>query len=583
MNDRQLIEALIKKTLLSEELGQKLILESGQTGKSVEDILYTRHLLDEVSVAETKSGILGIPYKKIKPDEVTEDLIKIIPLETATTYDFVPLSKDDKMLVAGMVHPTDVRAQEALRFIAKQNKLSLGVYIITPADFELVIRKYSPYKSEVQQAIKSLNIKPGSGLSFDQKIVSVDEGGSISDEAPIIKIVASTLRSAIEEGASDIHIEPQRTRVRVRFRIDGALQEVTSFPLEIHQPIISRVKILSNLKIDETRVPQDGRFRTVVFGRDIDFRVSTFPTPVGEKVAIRVLDPTVGLKGIGNLGLTGRAADLVMAAVKRPYGMILVTGPTGSGKTTTLYALLNQLNKEDVNVLSLEDPVEYFVEGLNQSQVHPEIGYDFVSGLRQIVRQDPDVIMVGEIRDTDTAKLAVQAALTGQIVLSTLHTNNAVGVIPRLVDMGVEPFLLPSTLNMMLSQRLVRRLCDSCKKAEAASPDIAKIIKDEIAGINPEDRAGMKYKEPYQIYHAPGCPVCKNKGAIGRIALFEVFSMTRELETIINSSPVEGKIRDEAKRQGMLTMRQDGIMKALDGIVAMEEVIRESAAGDYNQ
>ncbi len=582
MNDRQLIEALIKKTLLSEELGQKLILESGQTGKSVEDILYTRHLLDEVSVAEAKSEILSIPYKKIKPDEITEDLIKIIPLETATTYGFVPLSRDGKMLVAGMIHPSDVRAQEALRFIAKQNKLSLGVYIITPADFELVARKYSPYKTEVEQAIRSLNIKPGSGLSFDQKIVSVDEGGSISEEAPIIKIVASTLRSAIEEGASDIHIEPQRTRVRVRFRIDGALQEVTSFPLEIHQPIISRIKILSNLKIDETRVPQDGRFRTVVFGRDIDFRVSTFPTPVGEKVAIRVLDPTVGLKGIGNLGLTGRAADLITAAVKRPYGMILVTGPTGCGKTTTLYALLNQLNKEDVNVLSLEDPVEYFVEGLNQSQVHPEIGYDFVSGLRQIVRQDPDIIMVGEIRDIETAKLAVQAALTGQIVLSTLHTNNAVGVIPRLVDMGVEPFLLPSTLNVMLSQRLVRRLCENCKKAEAAPPDIAKIIKNEIAGINPEDRANIKYKEPYQIYHAPGCSVCKNKGAIGRIALFEVFSMTRELEDIINTSPVEGKIRDEAKRQGMLTMRQDGIIKALDGIVSMEEVIRESAASDNN-
>lgn len=582
MNDRQLIEALIKKTLLSEELGQKLILESQQTGKSVEDILYTRHLLDEVSVAETKSEILGIPYKKIKLDDVTEELIKIVSLETATTYGFVPLSRDDKMLVAGMVHPSDVRAQEALRFIAKQNKLSLGVYIITPADFELVVRKYSPYKTEVEQAIKSLNIKPGRGLSLDQKIVSVDEGGSISEEAPIIKIVASTLRSAIEEGASDIHIEPQRTRVRVRFRIDGVLQEVTSFPLEIHQPIISRIKILSNLKIDETRIPQDGRFRTVVFGRDIDFRVSTFPTPVGEKVAIRVLDPTVGLKGIGNLGLTGKAADLVAAAIKRPYGMILVTGPTGSGKTTTLYALLSQLNKEDVNVLSLEDPVEYFVEGLNQSQVHPEIGYDFVSGLRQIVRQDPDIIMVGEIRDTETAKLAVQAALTGQIVLSTLHTNNAVGVIPRLIDMGIEPFLLPSTLNVMLSQRLVRRLCDNCKKAETAPPDIAKIIKDEVTGINPEDRARIKYQEPYQIYHSPGCSVCKNKGATGRIALFEVFSMTRELETIINISPVESKIRDEAKRQGMLTMRQDGIMKALDGIVSMEEVIRESAASDSN-
>ena len=235
--------------------------------------------------------------------------------------------------------------------------------------------------------------------------------------------------------ASDVHIEPQRSRLRIRFRIDGALKEISSMPLQLHQPIISRVKVLSNLKIDETRVPQDGRFRSIVYGKEIDYRVSTFPTPTGEKVAIRILDPSVGLKGLGELGLIGNSLEVVKEGIKKPYGMILITGPTGSGKTTTLYGIMQELNKEDVNIVSLEDPVEYFIDGLNQSQVRPEINYDFASGLRQIVRQDPDIIMVGEIRDKETASLAIQAALTGHIVLSTLHTNNAVGVIPRLIDL----------------------------------------------------------------------------------------------------------------------------------------------------
>jgi len=578
MMDKQFVEALIKKTLFSDELGQKLLVEARESGKSVEDIIYSRRLLDEVSVAKTKGEILGIPYKKIDPNDVSDDTLKIIAGETAHTYGFVPLKRDAKMLVAGMLKPNDVRAQEALRFIAKQNKASLGVYIITPSDFEAVMKKYSPYGSEVDEAVKALNVKPGSGLSFAQRAISIEEGDNVSEEAPIIKIVSSTLKSAVEEGASDIHIEPQRTRVRVRFRIDGVLQEVTSLPLEIHQPIISRVKILSNLKIDETRIPQDGRFRTIIFGRDIDFRVSTFTTPIGEKVAIRVLDPTVGLKGIENLGLVGHSAEFVTQAVKKPFGMILVTGPTGSGKTTTLYSLLQELNKPEVNVLSLEDPVEYFVEGINQSQVHPEIGYDFASGLRQIVRQDPDIIMVGEIRDTETAKLAIHAALTGQIVLSTLHTNNAVGVIPRLIDMGVEPFLLPSTLNLIVSQRLVRKLCDKCKVAEQASPEMVKIIENEIEKLTAETKSKLKHKAPYKIYHATGCKVCKGKGAVGRVGLFEVLVMSREFENIINAGPTEGRIYDEAKRQGMITLRQDGVLKALDGVVALEEILRETVA-----
>ena len=364
--------------------------------------------------------------------------------------------------------------------------------------------------------------------------------------------------------------------MRIRFRVDGVLQEITSLPIELHLPIVSRVKILSNLQIDESRVPQDGRFRTVIFGRDIDFRVSTFPTPVGEKVAIRVLDPTIGLKSVDNLGLVGKTAEMVGEAIKKPFGMVLVTGPTASGKTTTIYALLQILNKDDINILSLEDPVEYFIDGVNQSQVKPEIGYTFASGLRQILRQDPDVIMVGEIRDNETAELAVHAALTGQIVIATLHTNNAVGAIPRLVDMKVEPFLLPAALNLMISQRLVRRLCEKCREEVSPAPEVAKIIDDELGKLPAELRAKIKYRAPYKVFHSRGCEACHGKGVIGRLAIFEAFSMTRELEEIVNVSPAEGKIKDEAERQGMVTLRQDGILKALQGMIPIEEVLRET-------
>jgi type IV pilus assembly protein PilB len=582
MDDKKLAAGLIKNAILSEELAQRLLTEVSQTGKSLEEVLYSRRIVDEVSVAKTKAEILGIPYQKIKPEAITDETLKIIPEETARNYKLIPLSREGNMLVVGMLDPEDTRAEEALRFVSQQNRLSLGVYLVTPSDLEMALRRYSPYQTEIQAAIRSLNIRPGAGLSSIQKSISLEAGVGGAEEAPIIKIVSSTLRAAVEQGASDVHIEPQRTRVRIRFRIDGDLREVSSFPLELHQPIISRVKILSELKIDETRVPQDGRFRTIIFNRDIDYRVSTFPTPAGEKVAIRVLDPTLGLKKIGDLGLIGKSAALIEEGIEKPFGMVLITGPTGSGKTTTLYALLQILNKESVNVLSMEDPVEYFIDGVNQSQIKPEIGYTFASGLRQAVRQDPDIIMVGEIRDNETAELAVQAALTGHIVLSTLHTNNAVGVIPRLLDMGVESFLLPSSLNLMLAQRLVRRLCSECKKPEIAPPEVQEIIKSELAKLPKEIMAEFKAKlggkeGPYQVYHASGCKACKGKGASGRLGLFEVIKMTRELEEIVSRGPTESALKDESRRQGMVSLRQDGIMKALDGLVSIEEVLRETA------
>ncbi len=574
MENKTLLQELNKEGLLSEEVSKKILQEASLSRRNVEDLIYERRLIDEEIIAKTKSRFLKVPYKKLNIEEIPEELLKLIPEETVRNYKVIPISKSGDLLVIGMLYPDDSKAQEAAKFIAKQLRVNLGVYLITYSNWESILRRYSPYRSEVEAAVKSLNLQSGQGLTTAQKVIRLEEATVVAEEAPIIKLVASTLKEAVWQKASDIHIEPQRNRVRIRFRIDGQLQEASSLPIELHQPVISRIKVLSNLKIDETRIPQDGRFRTVLFGRDIDYRVATFPTPVGEKVAIRVLDPEVGLKGLEELGLIRRNYQVVKEGIKKPYGMILITGPTGSGKTTTLYALMQLLNKEGVNIVSLEDPVEYFIEGSNQSQVRPEIGYDFASGLRQILRQDPDIIMVGEIRDEETAGLAIHAALTGHIVLSTLHTNNAIGVIPRLIDMKVQPFLLPPSLNLMVAQRLIPRLCQNCRKAEKAAAAIQEIIKKELEKLPKEST--KNFNEPYEIYHSSGCEVCKNKGVSGRVALFEILEMTRELEEITNSGPTEHKILEEARRQGMISLRQDGILKALEGLVSIEEVLRET-------
>lgn len=570
MTNEELLKEIQKAGLVEGDVLAKLRRQVLITDESVEAMIVRQRLLEDRRLAELKSAVLKIPYKKLDLESYDEKLLEMIPEETARTYAAVPISKIDNLFVVGMVNPDDQKAQEALKFIARSSRLNLGVYLISYGDWQEVLKKYSPFRTEIEKAVQSLNLRSGTS---GQKIVRLEEGSA--EEAPIIRIVSDTFKEAIQSHASDIHIEPQEKYLRIRFRVDGDLREETGgLPAELAQPIVSRVKVISNLKLDETRIPQDGRFRTKIFDRDIDFRVATFPTPLGEKVAIRVLDPTTGLKSFESLNLLPRNLEILKAGLAKPFGMILVTGPTGSGKTTTLYALLQQLNQESVNILSLEDPVEYFVPGVNQSQVKPEIGYDFASGLRQILRQDPDVIMVGEIRDEETAGLAIQAALTGHIVLSTLHTNNSIGVIPRLIDMKAQPFLLPVSLNLMIGQRLVGEICQDCKFAEEAPPDVQKILKKSLAEM-PEEYQ-KKYAEPYNIFHNRGCNKCKGKGVVGRIALFEVFQMTPSLGEIISTGSSVQKIMQEAKDQGMITMRQDGIVKALDGLVSTEEVLRET-------
>lgn len=575
MTDQTLLKELVKRKILDKSLAERSLKDAELLDRSAEELLYEGRLVDEVAVAKVKAELLKAPYKKVDLAAISDDLLRAIPYETSKTYRVIPLEKQKDMLVVGMLRPDDVRAQNALRFIAKRERMSLGVFVVTPSDLTAVWSRYAPYKSVVASAVRELGAKPGG----EESVVSLEEGAKNAEEAPIIKIVASTLRRAVESGASDIHIEPQRSRLRIRFRVDGHLQEVVSLPLSLSQPVVSRVKVLARLRLDETRVPQDGRFRTLVFGRDIDYRVSTFPTPSGEKVAIRVLDPTTGLKGLKEIGLSDYNFKILDNAVKAPYGMVLITGPTGSGKTTTLYAIMQKLNSEEVNIVSLEDPVEYFMDGINQSQVKPGIGYDFASGLRQILRQDPDIVMVGEIRDSETASLAVNAALTGHMMLSTLHTNNSVGVIPRLIDLGVPGFLLSSALNLMLAQRLVAHLCPDCREKTEAKREAQEIIAENLNSLPPALKKGLKFKSPYVVYHAnpkSTCKTCKGKGFVGRIAIFEIFMMTRELGDIISTSFTESKLLDEARRQGMVTLRQDGIIKALEGKALLEEVLRET-------
>lgn len=569
-----LVQALVKKGLLDKEKGALLDSEIKTSGRREEEVIMEKGIVNEETLFNLKSEILKIPLKIIDIEDITREVLELIPEETARYYRMTPLLRDGDILEMGMVYPEDSKAQEALKFIIRKERLSYKVFLITPSFLEILLKKYRTLKKEVGQALGELETELREGKEEAGVPTTAAEVERLVEEAPITKAVAVMLRYAVEGGASDIHIEPVRDRLRIRFRVLGRLYSSLALPLKIHPAIVTRVKILSNLRIDEARIPQDGRFSTQIGERYVDFRVSTFPTAFGEKVAIRVLDPTVGLKKIEELGLEGRNFEVVEAASKKPFGLILSTGPTGSGKTTTLYSILNILNKEDVNVITLEDPIEYFIEGINQSQVRPEIGYSFATGLRQVLRQDPNIIMVGEIRDSETASLAIHAALTGHIVLSTLHTNNAIGVIPRLIDLGIQPYLISPTLSAAIAQRLVRSLCSYCRKQVKPTKEIKDVILKEIENLPLAIKKDFQTPSSLLIYDSVGCKKCGNTGYSGRVAVFEVLSMTPQLEEIVLRQPSEATIQEEAKRQGMLTMKQDGILKVLRGITTLEEVLR---------
>lgn len=568
-----ILQQLVKEGFLTNEKATALKFEIKESGKKEEEIILQKGIVPEEVLFSLKSKNLKIPLREVNPGDVSLNVLELIPEETARNYQMIPLAKKEKILEIGMVYPEDLKAQEALNFLSRLGKVEFDIFLITPTTFNNFLKRYRDLKKEVGRALEELETENKAVKSGEQQRSKREEIlERLVEEAPITKVVAVILRHAVEGGASDVHIEPTRDKLRIRFRLEGILHSSIILPLKVHLAVVARIKILANLKIDETRIPQDGRFSTKIDEKEVDFRVSTLPTTLGEKVVIRVLDPTVGLKKFEDLGLSSRNFEVVKKAISKPYGMILSTGPTSSGKTTTLYAILNILNKEGVNIITLEDPVEYFIEGVNQSQVRPEIDYDFATGLRHILRQDPNIIMVGEIRDRETANMATHAALTGHIVLSTLHTNDAVGAIPRLLDLGVDRFLIPSTLSVSMAQRLVRKLCPFCRKKVKPPKDIKDLIVKELNSMPPSARKDFSFQEPV-IFEPQGCLKC-DKGFWGRIALFEVLAMTDELAEIILKEPSETRIRAEAKNQGMVTMKQDGILKALEGVTTIEEVLR---------
>src|SRR3989338_3372785 len=571
MAHRNLLDILVSSDILSQKIADQISEQAQGDSQRVEELLVDAHV-SEQDMLRAKSSLFGVPFYSLENSKLSFDILKHISEESARHYQIIPVELSDQVLSVGMVQPDDIEAREALKFIASSLNLSYKVYVVSQSDFRSVMEQYKSLGGEVERAVGEFEQEREEKYAGVTGLEGEDteRKEALLEDTPVTKLVAVVLRHAIEGRASDVHIEPGREHLRVRFRLDGTLYTSLLLPMSVHEAVIARVKILTRLKLDEKRKPQDGRFSTVISGANIDFRVSTFPTYFGEKVAIRILDTASGIKSMTDLGLAGRNLELLQNTIKRPFGMILVTGPTGSGKSTTLYALLQALNQEGSNIISLEDPVEYSVEGVNQSQVRPEINYTFAAGLRSVLRQDPDIIMVGEIRDKETAQLAVHAALTGHLVLSTLHTNNAIGVIPRLIDMGVDPFLIPSTLALVIGQRLVRTLCQDSKKPLPVEGKVREMLDEEISIMPAEIKKTIEL--PKHIYQALSSATCP-KGTRWRMGVFEMLAMTPELERLIlEKQPSEAHIAEEAHRQGMLTMRQDGILKVLAGTVGIEEL-----------
>jgi len=576
--EQKIIDKLLAKKLISPGKSEEIQRKLKDVEGSLELMLLDDPNISSQDILSAKSEISKLPGGTITDiDKISIDLLKEISEEAARQYKIVPLAKIGNKLKVGLVDPDDYKARDAIRFIAMGIDVVPELYVITQDTFKKALGQYRTFRSQIKEALVELERE----LEEEKKAPKSGKlraSEALLKEAPVTKVVAVILKHAVEGKASDIHIEATSTNTRVRFRVHGKLYTSLFLPSTIHPAVISRIKILSNLRLDEMRIPQDGRFSTEVSGRAIDFRVSTFPTRIGEKAVLRVLDPSISIRKLPELGLVDRNLDVVNDALKNQYGMILISGPSGSGKSTTLYASLSSVDKEALNVVSLEDPIEYNMEGVSQSQVRPEIGYTFATGLRHVLRQDPDIIMVGEIRDSETATLAIHAALTGHLVFSTIHTNNAIGVIPRLIDMGIPAFLIPSSVSVAVAQRLLRRLCPYCKVSEPAPPKIAVFIEKEIEGMGKETRSriGVDTGSGYTLWRSEGCGKCSRRGTIGRIGMFEVLVMTKELKEIVYKEPNDINIQEEARRQGMITLRQDGIIKALQGVVSMDEVLRAS-------
>ena len=571
-----------------EELAKKGLINSSQIGEiknranekyagDIEDVLLEMQIKEE-DILVAKGEYFQIPIRIIDADKVSFEALRMIPEDSANHYHFVPIGFIDGILEVGVLDPENMEAMDAIQFISAKSGIPFKIFLISKNNYLDIMKAYNGISNQVEDALGEITKDEANDLkslgelaSLDKDIKNIKKGEEVKivEDAPVIKIVAVILRNAIEGDASDIHIEHNGEKVKVRYRVDGTLHTTIVLPPNVYSGIVSRVKILARLRLDEKRKPQDGSFSAVIDGRKIDFRVSTMPSYYGEKVVMRILDSAKGVKPLEELGLSKRNLEMVKAALDKPYGLVLITGPTGSGKSTTLYSMMNHLDKEGSNIITLEDPIEYHMPDINQSQMMPEIGYTFASGLRSILRQDPDIIMVGEIRDKETAELAIQAALTGHLVLSTLHTNNAIGAVPRLVDMGIDPYLIAPTLILSVAQRLAKTTFEGSRKLVPMDPSIKMQIEAQIKDLPEEFKKEIIIKDQmYDTVPSPECPT----GTKGRVAVFEMFDINKEMQSVILKNPVNSEIYKVARKNGMLMMREDAMLKAVDGIIPFREV-----------
>ncbi|MGA2911517.1 MAG: ATPase, T2SS/T4P/T4SS family [Candidatus Levyibacteriota bacterium] len=559
---QSLADTLLSQKLITKEQYDNVKVKSASEGVSEETVVESLNLVPPEKLAQAKAKLLGIPFISLEGASFSPQAIGFVPRAVAERFSLMPFAYDDKTkeLSVAMSNPVDL---EAVTFVREKTGLTIKTFAASQKDVEMAINQQYRQElvGEVGEALKETENKSAI------KTVDTTQIAQIIKEAPIAKIVSTILEYAVTSRASDVHIEPQEDRVRVRYRIDGILYDRLSLPKSVQEAVISRIKILSEMKIDEHRTPQDGRFNFKVEDKEVDLRISVLPTAFGEKIVMRLLRKSGGVPTLQELGLTGTSLKNLETAMLRPHGIIIVVGPTGSGKTTTLYSVLEKLNTTRVNIMTLEDPIEYQMSGINQVQINPAVGLTFADGLRAFLRQDPNIILVGEIRDKETTDLAIQAALTGHLVFSTLHTSNAAGALPRLLDLGAESFLLASTMNAVVGQRIVRKICDHCKTEYVVPAQILDEMKQELDKYYPVDKE-------IKLYKGKGCDQCGNSGYFGRIGIFETLPITEKMASLVLQRADSGAIEKEAIAEGMITMKQDGYIKVLQGITTVEEVLR---------
>lgn len=564
---QEVLAILVADHRVSQDVADAVTTESLASGEAIDDILRRKHLVEEVDLVKARAKSLGIPFVTLANKAISPNVVNFLPEPVIRRYVLLPFQFDEvaNELYVAMVDPLDF---QVIEFLEKKSGKNVRAFMALKDDILSAVETVYTHNigADVSAALKETETP-------EVKTYEAGRLGEVIREAPIAQIVSAVLEQAMRLRSSDIHIEPQDGDTRVRYRIDGILQERLILPRRLHDAVVSRIKILGNMKIDEKRIPQDGRFNFKMGESEVDLRVSTLPTVHGEKIVMRLLKKSGGIPTLPELGLRGLALKNLENSIVKPHGVILVTGPTGSGKTTTLYAVLAKLNNTKVNIMTLEDPVEYQINGVNQVQINPQAGLTFATGLRSFLRQDPNIILVGEIRDRETTELAIQAALTGHLVFSTLHTNNAAGAIPRLLDLGAESFLVTSALNAIVGQRIARKICPTCREEYTPDETVSKDIRAVLGPLLPASKPIVLYRGKGTVGGAP-CTACSGSTYVGRMGVFEVFPVSDAIGKLILKRAPMGDIEKQAVDEGMITMKQDGYLKALEGITSIEEVLR---------